>query len=235
MLTAASRALAQLFDRATFGVLAASVLGSAAILALLWFGVGEALLHVHLFETSWLDQLTRAAIGLGAVLATLMLFNIVAVLIASLFVETIARAVERRWYPGLPAPRSQPLGEAIAMALGFAGASLLWNVVALPFYLIIPGGNLAIFLVLNGYLLGREYFELVAQRRFDRRSVRALRRSHPFRLLVAGALIAALSFVPLANLVTPIVATAFMMHILYALPGLAGGGMREGLPSPSFR
>ena len=235
MLTAATRAVAQLFDRAILRVLLVSVLGSIAILLLLWFSVGEALVHIHLFDTAWLDRLTRLAIGLGSILATLMLFNVVAVLIASLFIETIATAVERRWYPQLPCPRRQPLSEAIAMALGFLVSSLLWNLAALPFYLLFPGGNLAVFLVANGYLLGREYFELVAQRRVDRRTIRTLRRTHPFRILAAGALIATLSLVPLANLVTPVVATAFMIHVFYGLPALRDRSMQEGLPSPAVR
>jgi uncharacterized protein involved in cysteine biosynthesis len=230
MLSAATRALSQIFDPATFRILLASILGSAAIFGLLWIGVGEALAHAHLFQTHWLDWAARFVLGAGAVLLTLFLFSLVAVLIASLFVGAVAAAVERRWYPGLPAPRRQPLGEAVSLVLGFMGASLLWNLAALPLYLFVPGANAVIFLVVNGYLLGREYFELAAQRRVDRRTIVRLRRSYPFRLLFGGMLIAGLSFVPLANFVTPIVATAFMLHVFYALPEL-----RQGLPSQAFR
>jgi CysZ protein len=41
--------------------------------------------------------------------------------------------------------------------------TLLLNLLALPVYLLLPGINLFLFLALNGYLLGREYFEVVAQ------------------------------------------------------------------------
>jgi len=230
MLNAAVRGVSQLFDPATFHVLAISVLGSVAIFALLWFGVGETLAHVHLFETRWLDWIARLAVGAGAIVLPFFLFSVVAVLIASLFVDRVAGAVERRWYPGLPAPRRQPVGEAVALALGFMGATLLWNLLALPVYLLIPGANAVIFLLINGYLLGREYFEMVAQRRVDRAGILRLRRTYPFRLLGGGLLIAALSFLPLANLVTPIVATAFMLHLFQSLPE-----MRQGLPQQAVR
>lgn len=230
MLNAAVRAVSQLFDPAIFRILLLSIVASGAIFALIWFGVGEAVAHLHFSEIRWLDWLERILIGAGTIVLSFYLFSVVAVLIASLLLGSVAAAVERRWYPGLPAPRDPPIGESLSLAVRFTLATLIWNLVALPFYLLIPGGNLLIFLVVNGYLLGREYFELVAQRRLDGRGILALRRTHPFRLLLGGMLIAALSFVPLANLVTPIVATAFMLHILYDLPELQGG-----LPSPTVR
>jgi len=230
MLSAATRALSQLFDPTTFRVLIGSILGSAAILALLWLGIGEGVAHVRILDTGWLDKALRLLLGAGAVVLTLFLFSQVAVVIASLFLERIAASVERRWYPGLPAPRRQPLGEVVLLAVGFLGASLLWNLVAFPFYVFLPGLNVVVFLAINGYLLGREYFELAAQRRVDRATIVRLRRSHPIKLVFAGALIAALSFVPLANLVTPIVAIALMLHVFYGLPEL-----RQDLPSQAFR
>lgn len=230
MLKAAVRAIEQLSDPAIFRVLILSILGSAAVFGLLWFGIGETLAHARLFEAHWLDWLARFALGAGTIILTFFLFSVVAVLIASLFLGSVAAAVERRWYPGLPTPRNQPLGEAVGLALSFAAATLLWNLAALPFYLLIPGGNAVIFLVVNGYLLGREYFELVAQRRIDRKTIVMLRRTYPFRLLSGGMVIAAVSFVPVANLVTPIVATAFMIHVLYGMPEFQGG-----LPSQAVR
>ena len=69
------------------------------------------------------------------------------------------------------------------------------------------------FYTLNGYLLGREYFELVAQRRLTAVEATALRRTRRARVFLAGAVIAFLFTVPLVNLITPIIATAFMLHI----------------------
>ncbi len=80
-----------------------------------------------------------------------------------------------------------------------------------------PPLNLFVFYGLNGYLLGREYFELVAARRFDMAGVRRLRRAYRGRLLLAGAVIAFLLTVPIVNLVTPVVATGFMLHVFERL------------------
>jgi uncharacterized protein involved in cysteine biosynthesis len=74
-----------------------------------------------------------------------------------------------------------------------------------------------VFYALNGYLLGREYFELVALRRLDESSVRALRRSYQGSIFLSGALIAFITTIPLLNLAAPVVATAFMVHLFESL------------------
>jgi hypothetical protein len=77
------------------------------------------------------------------------------------------------------------------------------------------GINLFLFLAPNGYLLGREYFEVVALRRLDaaaRGSVPPLRSAGLPRGFDWGLLA-----VPVVNLVAPLIATAFMLHVFEAL------------------
>lgn len=229
MLKAAGRALEQLTDRALLGVLVISVLGAASVLVLTWFGVGEALAHIRTFETHWLDWLVRIVLGAGTVAVTLLLYGAIAATIAGMLVERVARAVERRYYPHLPPPRPQGLGEQLRTGISFLVAVIVVNLIALPLYLI-PGANVAIFLAVNGYVLGREYFELVALRRVDARTAARLRRSHAPQVLAAGVLIAALSYLPFANLLTPVLATAFMLHIVQGLPEI-----NQGLPGSAVR
>jgi uncharacterized protein involved in cysteine biosynthesis len=216
MLKALSRAVAQLFDSATFGILVVSVAGAAGVLAAVAVGVDALVTRMTLFEAGWLNWLAHLAIGIGTALLALALFGAVAAMIASLFVDRVAEAVERRYYPDLPPARASGIGEQLAAGLSFLLSALVLNLLALPLYLI-WGASLLIFLGLNGYLLGREYFELVALRRLDRRAARLLWRAHRLRLILCGAIIAAFSFVPVANLLTPVLATAFMLHIFQDL------------------
>jgi uncharacterized protein involved in cysteine biosynthesis len=214
MLKALSRTAAQLSDPAIFGVLIASIAGAGLVLIAAWFGVGALLADATFFTTGWLDWLARIAIGAGAIFLTIALFGAIAAAIGSLFVERVADAVERRYYPGLPPARHQKVTEQIYGLISFLGAAALFNILALPLYLI-WGANIPIFLLVNGYLLGREYFELVALRRVDFRTARLLWRAHRPKLVLYGIGIAALSFIPFANLLTPVVATAFMVHIFH--------------------
>ena len=63
----------------------------------------------------------------------------------------------------------------MATTLRLMGLTILLNLLALPVYLLAPGINVFVFLGLNGYLLGRAYFEVVALRRLDFKAARAVR------------------------------------------------------------
>jgi uncharacterized protein involved in cysteine biosynthesis len=73
------------------------------------------------------------------------------------------------------------------------------------------GDKFFVFLSLNGYPFGREYFEVVALRRFDRTAARAARHRFAGRVFLGGFA------VPLVNLVAPVIATAFMVHLFEGL------------------
>jgi uncharacterized protein involved in cysteine biosynthesis len=83
-----------------------------------------------------------------------------------------------------------------------------------------------LFYALNGYLLGREYFELVALRHLPAPAAAQLRRRHRVKLFWGGVTIAFLSSLPVVNLLVPVIATAFMVHVFEQL----SKGMPKGLP-----
>lgn len=101
------------------------------------------------------------------------------------------------------------------MAIRFAGVSALVNIAALPLYipLLITGLSFLLGYAINGYLLGREFYEIVAVRRMARAEADVLRKRYRKSIWLAGAMIAFLYTVPLLNLVVPVVATAFMLHL----------------------
>jgi len=238
MITALSRAFRQLGDPAFRRVFALSVAAALAVFlvlwALAWWGLawsGEALgqwlaaPESSGFWTGILEWLLGAAGVFAVLIASFFLFPAVMVLAMSFLLEDIAAAVERRFYPNLPPARPQPIGEAVVGALVFVGVTVALNVAFLPVYLLLlfmPPLNLFVFYLLNGYLLGREYFELVALRRLDAAGVGQVRRDHRGRILLAGVVIAFLLTVPILNLVMPIVATGFMLHVFEGLRPTGG-------------
>ena len=92
------------------------------------------------------------------------------------------------------------------------------NIIALILFFFF-GLGVPIFFIANGYLLGREYFELAAMRFLPVEQARALRKQHSHRVFLAGLLIAGFLAIPLLNLLTPLFATAFMVHIYKMLSG----------------
>ena len=165
--------------------------------------------------------------GLAAVGLTWLLFPAAVTLIMSFYLERVAAAVETADYPGRGPPRRQSVGEIASITLRLSLLTLLLNLLALPVYLLVPGINLFLFLALNGYLFGRGYFEVVALRRLDMGAARRVRSRFAGRIFLGGVVIAGLFALPLVNLVAPVIATAFMLHIFEALPRPGEHSFRE--------
>jgi CysZ protein len=221
LLKALILSIRQLSDPAIRRVLVRCVLLALLTFALLVAGVGLGLGALDPTGLAWLDG-TLAVLGsLGAVVLAWLLFPLVIAVGLGLFADEVILAVERRHYPDLPPAPGMGLTQSTLGAIRFALVAVALNLLVLPLYLL-PGANVVLYFALNGYLLGREYFEQVAQRRLDWRAVAQLRRAARARLWWAGVWIAALLTVPVLNLIAPVLATCFMVHLFEGL-GRRGG------------
>ncbi len=216
MIGALAKALAQTLEPELRRLLWLTLLVTVAAFAALWLGLGWLVANVTWFETGWLDSLVSWLGGALGLVLTLVLFPPAATLAASLFQDRAAAAVERRHYPDLAPAPALPIGPVVRAALRLLVWTLAVNLIALPVYFI-PGVNLLVYFAVNGALLGREYFEVVALRRLSPADAAALRRRHRFRLWLAGAIIALGFWVPILNLAMPIAGTAFMVHVYHRL------------------
>ena len=213
MMRALTLSFAQLGDRPLLAVVWRSILYSALVLILLVFGCARLIAELRLFDIGWLNWMVDLLGSLAALLLAWILYPVVVGLVASLYVERISRAVERRYYPWLDEPPPHSLMRELASAGRLAILAVFVNLLALPLYLLFPGINLALFYGINGYLLARIYFEQVAMRRLNEVGMQQLWQRYRSRLWLGGAVIAALATIPVINLIGPIVATAFMTHL----------------------
>ena len=173
---------------------------------------------------AFLDDL---ASGVGvAVLLFLSVFLMIPVagLFLGLFLEPVADAVERRHYPDLPPVPGPGLLAGLVEGLRFALLFLGVNLLALVVYLAATALAPLVFWAVNGLLLGREYFQLVAMRRLSRRQADALRRRHFGTIWLAGALMAVPLSVPLLSLLVPILGVASFTHLFHRLNGAPAAG-----------
>src|SRR6266446_3219129 len=212
MVAALYRALCALSAPPMRRVVALSLGFATLTFALLWVAVAGVLYNAAFFEWRPLNWLVDLMGGLAVLVLSWLLFPAAVTAIMSFFLERIAATVEALDYPGRGPPRRQRIGETIASTLRLTGLTLLLNLLALPVYLLVHGINLFLF------LLGREYFEVVALRRLDAAATRAARNRFGLRVFLGGVMIAALFSLPLVNLVAPVIATAFMVHVFEALP-----------------
>jgi len=207
------RALAQFDDPAFTGVLLRSV--GLALLSFVAIGAAcawsvQTLLHASGW-TGWLVGLLSTT---GTALLALWLFLPTAMLIATLYIERIARAVDQRWYPGLPPPNGAALSIQLWDGLALAGRVLLLNLVALVLALGIPGIGLFLGWLISGWALGRGLFVAVAMRRMGLLQARAAYAALRGPVLLQGVLMAFAGSIPGVNLLVPIVGTAVMVHVL---------------------
>jgi CysZ protein len=205
------QAFAQTFSPPLRRILLKSV--GLAILLLIVLGV---ILQTVVARLSSLPQPFEMALaivtGLGIIAGAIYLMGPISSLIAALFVDQVAEEVERTSFPADPLGRSLPIAQSLVLSVKFFGLVLLVNFIAL-LLLLVPGLNLIAFFVANGYLLGREYFELAAMRYRPVEEAKILRRENAVRVFLAGLAIACVVVIPFLNLVTPIFATALMVRV----------------------
>ena len=153
---------------------------------------------------------------MASLILALILFPGIVSALASIFLEDVADAVEARHYPGLSPAKVLGWGVLLTASARLIGLTIVLNLMALPFYLV-PGLNLVIYFGLNGYLLGREYFEVVALRRLNAEDAKALRQKHRAQITLAGAGAAMLLTIPIVNMIAPVLGTAAMVHLFNTL------------------
>jgi CysZ protein len=206
-------AVAQLDDRAFLLVLLQSILLSALCFAALLAGMLWAL-HQATALPGWLAWIAGITGTVGASLLAFWLFLPVAAAIGTLFIETIARAVERRHYPALPPGEAAPLAVQIWDGIAVGLKILALYLLALVLAILLPGIGLVLAWAIGAYAIGRGLFVAVAMRRMPRPQAEILYRRHRGIILAQGGLIALASYVPLLNLLIPLVGTAAMVHVL---------------------
>lgn len=212
MLTAFARAIGQLGDPRLLRVLGVSVLLAIACFAASWFAIGWLLTTTEFVPTGWLELVLDVLGGLATLVLTWFLFPLVASAFVALFLEQVAAAVEARHYPSLPPAKGTPWPEAIAYSLRFLGLVLAVNAALLALMLLVPPVAAVGYYIGNGWLLGREYFDLVALRRSSPDESRALRIAHGAELLAMGAASAFLLTLPFVNFLVPVLLTATLVH-----------------------
>lgn len=209
-------------------------LGDPRMRSVLWQSIGLSLLTALLLwgGLSWLLSSTVLIGDLPVIggwietavdwLGSIAVFALVILLLpaflgiyASLYIETICRAVEARHYPQLVTPRHQTIMEAVITGLKFGGLLIVFNLLLLVF-IFFPPIYFVVGWAVNGHLLGREYLEMVGFRRMDPRQLRDYRLEKRGPIFMSGLMLAVIASLPVVNLLLPLFGTAMMLHVFEA-------------------
>ncbi len=216
-----TKALGQLGDPKFRKVLLGSLAVTVALLAgATWIAqllLPDQVILPYFGEIGFLSWLLSGFVLVAMIGMSVFLMVPVASAFTGFFLETIADAVERRHYPDLPPVPRTPFGDVLLDSLKFLGLIVVVNLFALVIYFASTLLAPVIFWIVNGILLGREYFQMVAMRRLGRKDADALRRKYRFQIWLAGFLMAVPLTVPVVNLLVPVLGAATFTHLFHRL------------------
>lgn len=218
-------ALGQLGDARFRRVLVIGVLLSLALLAgvyalflgFIQWATPESIDIPFVGPVQGLDTLLSWGSALFMIGLSVFLMVPVASVFTGLFLEDVAQAVEDRHYPSLPPVARVPFMDALIDSANFFAVLIAVNMLALLLYGFAGPFIPVVFWAVNGFLLGREYFTLVATRRLGRAGAKALRSRHAAKIWLAGTLMAAPLSVPIINLLIPVLGAATFTHMFHRL------------------
>ena len=213
MFSAFSKALGQLTDPPVQKVLLICLIGTFLVYSVLFALIGWVLTSTTLLAWPGAEQWADWLLGIGAGLLALMLFPGIMSAALGLMLEPVVDAVEARHYQGLPEARTVDVIAATKSAARLVALTILLNLLALPFYIFLTFLGAVLFYAINGYLIGREYYELVALRRASDEEVEEEKQRNRTGIIWAGAVTTFLLTIPVINIVAPVIGVAAVTHL----------------------
>ena len=215
--------LRQMFQPAVLAILLRSLLITLAIFAAVgfaaWHALDWALIRFGLADGSvaGASGIRGAASALVIVIGGWLLWRVIALAVLQFHAEGVVHAVERKYYPERAEhARALPFRREMQVALRAATRAIGFNLLALPFalLLLVTGiGTWLVFLLVNAILLGRELTQMVALRYEEVPNAHAALPGG--KRLAMGGLISALMLVPFANFLAPIFGAALATHMVH--------------------
>ena len=140
---------------------------------------------------------------------------------AGLFAERVADVVEELHYP---ARRGGSLDFLDGLLESVAVVAAILAVAVVSLFLTPVLGPLAPVLLFtaNGWLLGREFFQMVARRHLPAEDADRLRQRRPGAVVTLGIGVALLLTVPLLNILVPVLAAAAYTHLFHIVSARRG-------------
>lgn len=203
-------------------------LGLALAVALLFAMYAGLLLVIQAFTPETLTiPIAGEVRGLGTLLSlgsivfmlglSVFLMVPVASAFTGLFLDDVANAVEARHYAHLAVAPRATLWATLTDSARYFGLLIALNLVGMIVFAFSGGLGIVGLWLLNGFLLAREYFTMIALRRLPPDQAHAMRQRHWLRIWAAGVLMAIPLSVPLVNLFVPVLGAATFTHLYHRL------------------
>lgn len=211
MIKAAYRALGDITSPDFRAILWKAIGLSVLMFILVFLAVQAAFWFLTFFPYPWVETLAAIGAGLGLLVAFFFLMAPVTAMFAGLYLDDVAAKVEKKHYPNEPEGKALSMFKALRISVQFGLLVLVVNILALP--LVFTGFGAIVLVVINAYLISREYFEMAAMRFMDRQDARDFRKENGAAVFVAGFIPALLALIPIVNLTVPLFSTSYFVHL----------------------
>ncbi|PIE69862.1 MAG: hypothetical protein CSA22_10735 [Deltaproteobacteria bacterium] len=165
------------------------------------------------FKWAWINTLISTVVGIALGIGGWFMLPVMTVLVGGFFQDTVIRRVEAAFYPDSGGPVAGHFFADLLYDIRFVLLALLLNMILLPLYLL--GIGFPVSILLNSYLLGREFFEAAAGYHLGKKAAKQLGRSHRMNVYTGGLVITLATLTPLINLFVPVLATVWMVHLYH--------------------
>ncbi len=215
VLSSAGKAFNGLFDPRSRSIVLKSLGLTILLFFGLWLGI-QALVDTFILPFFsgwvWVTTLLLWVLGAGVLIAAGFVLAPTTAVFAGLFLDEVAENVETSHYPQDEPGSAMPLGASITLALQFGVLVLLANFFALMLVWL-AGFGVIIFFIMNGYLIGREYFLFASMRFRPELEAKAMMKKYSLEIFFSGLIIAGFMSIPIMNLFTPVFAASIMVHL----------------------
>ncbi len=195
-------------------ILMCGILAVCSIVLLVVLVTG-ATAHFTQFDSTWLNRIIDGLTGVAAMVVGWFVLPVFMVLFAGLFQQKTINRVEAAYYPDIIREGSPGFWPDMVHDIRFTAKALFLNVLILPLYFI--GIGFVISIVLNSYLLGREFFESAAGHHMGKPAARTLGQQNKVSVYCGGFVIVLMSLTPVLNIIMPILATVWMVHVYHGI------------------
>ena len=189
--------------------------------------------HTTFFDTVWLERAIDILGSLLAAIISLFLLPSLVSIFSEFFSEKIINYTEKKYFPSAPKGKEMSFSSSFFYSLKFSTKSAFYTIgmfiafiLILPLYFV-PVLNFLLVIIsssiiylINGYLIGRGYFDTVAMRHMSYDEASTLWNHNRIKLLFAGVIIAFIFTIPVLNLLAPIFSFCFMTQIFWKVKGL---------------
>lgn len=213
MFASLGKAIGNFFDGTLKGVILRSIGLTVLLFIVVFAGLEFAILHLPTLGAPWVNRLIALLAPVLFIVAAFALGAPIAAIFGSLFLDRVARTIETRAYP-TSGGRGVSATTTIGAGARLAGLAIVMNAVLLLLDVeLVPPVPEILGIATNAWLLGREYFELVALRHMSRAMAGELRRRNGVSVFAAGTIISFLSSVPVLDLIAPLLGVVMMVHL----------------------